>query len=642
MVLALVLSALVLLVWPLLFPRRPMPAAPPTPGATAPTPGATAPTPGAPAPTGAPSPATAVSPTGTPSPAPQGQQPQPGPVQPVVPDVQEEAVVLTGKELVVHLTNRGARITQVELVNYASPFNHEERLKLLSPPADVGALQVMDVSGQVPLAETVYEVQERSDAAAVLAAGWSNGLELRKSFRLDPNRFHVDVELQLTNTSQSPVTLTYLVVGSPGLHPETRKASDLAARVCLNRTSVSALPAGSVAKGPRVYPGAELTWLAGTNQYFAAVLAPRASASSAAPTLPSSSQAEPVEGRKTVPATAVLLPAGNAEFLRAMAGYLVGPQANPEQAKQLARSAPATGQVVTALVSPPVELPPGASVTHSYFFFCGPQEAEVLASYQPEGLPSLVSFGMFSPLASVILFILKGFYKVTRSYGLAIILLTTLIKAALLPLSLKGQASMQRMQQLQPKIKELQERHKDDKQKLAEEQMRLWREQGVSPFGGCLPTLIQIPVFIALYRALQSSFDLRQRAFLWIDDLSQPDALFTFSFSLPFIGNTFNLLPILWMISIVISQKMMPRPKVEDPQMKQQQTMMTIMPLMFGVLFYGLPAGLLLYFVTQSVLTIGEQKFIRRQLDKQSAPTPEAKPAKREESPSGKARRKGK
>jgi len=527
--------------------------------------------------------------------------------------------VLTGKELLVHLTNRGARITQVELVNYASPFNHEERLKLLSPPVDVGALQVMDVSGQVPLAETVYHVQERSDAGAVMEAGWSNGLELRKSFRLDPNRFHVDVELQLTNTSQSPLTLTYLLVGSPGLHAETRKASDLAAKVCLNRTSVSNLPAGSVAKGPRTYPGAELTWLAGTNQYFAAVLAPQ----------------------RTVPAAAVLLPAGKAEFLRAMAAYLVGPQANPEAAKQLARSVPATGQVVAALVSPPVELPPGASVAHSYFFFCGPQEAEVLASYQPEGLPSLVSFGMFSPLASVILFILKGFYKVTRSYGVAIILLTALIKAALLPLSLKGQSSMQRMQQLQPRIKELQERHKDDKQKLAQEQMKLWREQGVSPFGGCLPTLIQIPVFIALYRALQTSFDLRQRAFLWIDDLSQPDALFTFPFSLPFIGNTFNLLPILWMVSIIISQKMMPRPKVQDPQMKQQQTMMTFMPLMFGIFFYGMPAGLLLYFVTQSVLTIGEQKFIRRQLDKQSAPAPEAKPAKREEGPSGKARRKG-
>jgi YidC/Oxa1 family membrane protein insertase len=536
-------------------------------------------------------------------------------VQPVLPDIQEEVVVLTGKELVVQLTSRGAAVRQVELVNYASPFNHEERLKLLSPPEGVGALQVMDVTGQVPLGETVYQVQERSDTEVVMEAAWTDGLRLRKTFRLDPTRFHVDVELQLTNTSASPLTLTYLVVGSPGLHPETRKASDLAAKVCLNRTSVSVLLAGSLAKGPRVYPGAELTWIAGTNQYFAAVLAPQ----------------------KTVPAAAVLLPAAKADLLRALAGYLVGPQANPEQAKQLARSAGATGQALTALVSPPVELQPGASVTHSYLFFCGPQEQEVLSSYQPEGLPSLVSFGMFSPLASVILFILKGFYKVTRSYGLAIILLTTLIKGALLPLSLKGQASMQRMQQLQPKIKELQERHKDDKQKLAQEQMRLWREQGVSPFGGCLPTLIQIPVFIALYRALQSSFDLRQRAFLWIRDLSQPDALFTFPFSLPIIGsNTFNLLPILWMISIVVSQKMMPKPKVQDPQMKQQQTMMTIMPLMFGVLFYGLPAGLLLYFVTQSVLTIGEQKFIRRQLDKLSASPPQTKPAKRPEGTSGK------
>jgi len=610
-VLALVLSALVLLAWQLLFSRRPMPTPPPTPGAPAPT--------GAPSPVGAVSPAQGPGP-GQPQPAvPEGTSTTPAAVvQPVTSGTEEEAVVLKGQELAVHLTNRGACITQVELVNYASPFNHEERLKLLSPPEDVGALQVMDVSGQVPLGETVYQVRERSDAEVVMEAAWTNGLQLRKRFHLDPARFHVDLEIELTNTSESPLTLTYLVVGSPGLRPESRNASDLVAKVCLNRITVTSVAARSLqGKGLRVYPGAEMTWLAGTNQYFAAVLVPR----------------------KMVPAAGILLPAAKAELVRAVAGYLVGPAANPEEAKRLARLAPATNQAVAAVVSPPVEVGPGETVTQSYLFFCGPQKEEVLSSYQEEGLPSLMSFGVFSPVASLILFILKGFYKVTRSYGLAIILLTTLVKAALLPLSLKGQVSMQRMQQLQPKIKELQERHKDDKQKLAEEQMRLWREHGVSPFGGCLPTLIQIPVFIALYRVLRTSFELRQRSFLWMGDLSQPDALFTLPFSLPFIGNSINLLPLLWMVSIVISQKMMPRPKVEDPQMKQQRTMMTIMPLMFGILFYGLPAGLLLYFVTQSFLSIGEQKLIRRHLDRLSASAPQAKPAKRPETPPGKPAR---
>jgi len=595
-VLALVLSALVLLLWQAFFAPKPVP---PTEQPSAPA-----------AATGEAAPATATqqpTPTGQPSPTAEPLPKEPGAVaQPTVTGT-EETIVLAGEEVILHLSTRGARITQVELVNYAAAFGDNERLKMFYDPEALGALQVIDTSGRTPLADTVYEVVRSSDTEVVMEAAWSNGLRLRKTFRLDPTRFHVDLDLEVKNESGETLTLTYLLVGSPGLNPETRNFRDLQGKVCLDEKTVKSVGARTLqGKGPRIYPGVGLTWAAGVNQYFALAVVPR----------------------QAPLASVVFSPAGNVELVRRLVGLATGAGANPEAAKQLARTTPAQAHVAALLLSQPLELTPGRAVTHEYRLFCGPKQTEVLASYKAEGLPQLVGFSYFSPLSPVILFILGGFFKVTHSYGLAIILMTALIKAALLPLSHKGQTSMHRMQQIQPKIKELQERHKGDKQKLGEEQMKLMREHGVNPFGGCLPMLLQFPVFISLFRALRSSFELRQRSFLWIDDLSQPDAIATLPFSLPLLGNNVNLLPLLWMGSMVLSQSLMPKAKSADPQQKQQQMMAKFFPLMFGVMLYGYPAGLFLYFVTMSFLSIAEQRFIRKRLANLAAPTPSTKPTK--------------
>ena len=172
------------------------------------------------------------------------------------------------------------------------------------------------------------------------------------------------------------------------------------------------------------------------------------------------------------------------------------------------------------------------------------------------------------------------------------------------------------MQKIQPKIKELQEKHKHDKQKLTQEQMKLWREQGVNPFSGCLTGIIvQIPIFITLFRVLRASIELRQAPFLlWIDDLSQPDVIYSLPFNLPFLKtNAVSVLPILMIVSMVLSQHFMP--KSTDPKAKQQQTMMKLMPIFFGFIFYTFPSGLVLYWLVSNILQIAEQRIIRRELD---------------------------
>ena len=168
--------------------------------------------------------------------------------------------------------------------------------------------------------------------------------------------------------------------------------------------------------------------------------------------------------------------------------------------------------------------------------------------------------------------------------------------------------SMARLRTLQPKIKELQEKHKDDRQKQSEEMMGLYRREKVNPLGGCLPMVLQLPVFIGLFYALRGSIQLRQAPFFgWIDDLSAPETLFT----IPGIDLPIRLLPVIMGASMVIQQKITPTPQVDPTQARM---MMTIMPIMMTVVFYGFASGLVLYWMVSNVLAISHQLWIGRRM----------------------------
>jgi YidC/Oxa1 family membrane protein insertase len=221
-------------------------------------------------------------------------------------------------------------------------------------------------------------------------------------------------------------------------------------------------------------------------------------------------------------------------------------------------------------------------------------------------------YRFFKSLAWLLTISLDGLVLVVLNYGVAVVVLTFLIKLLLHRTTFKQHESMMKMQKLAPELKLLQEQYKTDKQKLAMKQMELWKKHGVNPLGGCLPILIQIPIFTALYLAFCHSADMRGSGFLWINDLTLPDQLVGWV-----VGGwtlSINPLPILY-IGVSIWMSMMQKvPPGADPQQEQMMKMMRWLPVVFGVIFYNFPSGLVLYFTINAVLSTIEIKMVRKKL----------------------------
>ncbi|HKS16493.1 MAG TPA: membrane protein insertase YidC, partial [Planctomycetota bacterium] len=238
-------------------------------------------------------------------------------------------------------------------------------------------------------------------------------------------------------------------------------------------------------------------------------------------------------------------------------------------------------------------------------------------------------WGLFNPIGKLILLLIGAMHGVVGNYGWAIIFTTLIIRLCLFPLTRKSQVSMSRMAELQPKLNLLRERYPDDAQKVQQETMKLFREQGVNPLSGCFPILMQLPVFIGLYSVLDISLEFRQAPFLaWIKDLSQPDRLVAFSNPINLFVTTlseFNLVPIIMTVTWFLQSYYAPKP--QDPKLAAQQKMMMFMPVVFGLLCYSLASGLSLYLFVNSLLAMIEQKIIKKYLLPVKAPTgPPGKP----------------
>lgn len=265
-------------------------------------------------------------------------------------------------------------------------------------------------------------------------------------------------------------------------------------------------------------------------------------------------------------------------------------------------------------------LSPKKELTHQYMLYAGPTTEKNLA---PLGLAEAVNYGKLDVVCKLLIKVLTFFYDVTGNYGVAIIFLVIVINMITYPLTYKNVKSMRHMQSVQPHMAKLRETHKDDQKKLQAEMMKLYRENNVNPMGGCLPMLLQMPIFISLYVTLARTPMLKGSNFLWIKDLSLPDALFSFSKTLPVVGDSFNLLPILMMIAMVIQQKISMSARSgsgeKSPQEEQQQKMMIMMPIVFGFIFYSLPSGLVLYWTVNTALMAVAHFIIQKQLDKTTA-----------------------
>jgi YidC/Oxa1 family membrane protein insertase len=252
----------------------------------------------------------------------------------------------------------------------------------------------------------------------------------------------------------------------------------------------------------------------------------------------------------------------------------------------------------------------GQAADQHYTLFIGPKEIDTLKAVG-KGLERSIDFGIFWFISIPLLYILHFFHRFTASYGVDIIILTVLIKVLMAPLTHKSYVSMKQMQKLQPQMERLKERYNEDKEKLNKEIMELYRRNGVNPLGGCLPMVLQLPVFYGLYNCLGTPIELRHAPFLWIKDLSRPDWQ-SLAFSVPswwpsFLPGGIPVLTILMGASMFMQQWM--TPTAGDPN---QRKMMMLMPLMFTFMFVSFPAGLTVYWLVNNLLTIGQQYWINR------------------------------
>ncbi len=279
--------------------------------------------------------------------------------------------------------------------------------------------------------------------------------------------------------------------------------------------------------------------------------------------------------------------------------------------------------------------------TDTYYFYFGPKTNDALSKYdyadrnafQQKGLnleQAAESSGILGWLETALKFCLNLFYRLVPNYGVAIILVTILVKAVLFPLTKKGSVSAAKMQELQPKIQELQAKYKGNSQKLNQEMAEFYKKEGYNPMSGCLPLIIQFPIFIAMYNLFNNHFDLRGAMFIpgWIPDLSQPEAIFSF----PMINlviwkiEAIRALPIIYVVSQLLYGKytQMTTPGQSATQMK---IMMYGMPIMFFFILYNTPSGLLLYWIVSNVLSIGQQIVINDLLKKRRAVLAASAPA---------------
>ncbi len=252
-----------------------------------------------------------------------------------------------------------------------------------------------------------------------------------------------------------------------------------------------------------------------------------------------------------------------------------------------------------------VIIAPKTTYQEKYSAYLGPQQVKAISLVNPDW-SAIVHFGTFDFISQVLLQLLDLIYKVVHNWGWAIIILSIAVYLLLFPLTLKQLRSMKEMQALQPRVEELRKLYKDNAQKLNKEIMDLYREHKVNPLGGCLPLLLQMPIFFALYQALMRSVALKGAHFFWIRDLAEPDKLFILPKSLPIIGNEINILPLLMMVGMFVQQKMS-TVKSGGTSQEQQKIMLIIFPLMFGFIFYKMPSGLVLYWFVNSMLMLVNQ-----------------------------------
>ncbi|MBI2949557.1 MAG: membrane protein insertase YidC [Verrucomicrobia bacterium] len=537
----------------------------------------------------------------TPSPAP--------PVTPldtskiIRPEVAEETVTVTNENARYTFTTHGGGLKLIELIKYPATIScdrkqttNRNRLATLNDRAGRPAMafvggEALEGDGLFKL--TVMPFGLRAEKAL------SNGLHVIKDFALSTN-YLVKATNRIENRSSQPVPLPphECIVGTATPMGNRDESMMMGVQWYNGKKAEDAVAssAGCFSGRPQTeYMGgsSNVFWAAAFNQFFAIVG----------------------------------VPAQPAARLRAHKVNFPPPSKEELDADSKTWAQPFGYQV--SFVYSGTTLAPNQSLEHSFDLYAGPKEYYAL-SLLGRNLDLVMRFGVFGFFAKGLLLSLKGLFAITHNYGAAIIVITILIKLFFWPLTNASTKSMKRMAALQPQMKALQEKYKDDPRKMNMKLMEFMKENRVSPLGGCLPMVLQIPVFIGFYQMLQSAIELRGAGFLWACDLSQPDTVFVIPglgfipfFGIPGSGLPINPLPLMMGVTMLWQARLTPPSPGMDPV---QQSIMKYMPLMFMVFLYNFSAGLTLYWTVQNLLTILQMKVTK-------ATDPKKQPAARPASP---------
>lgn len=497
------------------------------------------------------------------------------------PPREEQTLVLESEDARYIFSSIGGGIKLIELKHFpadVSSRKKEVRARSgsvsLNTKAPVPAFSILQNGDTNTLAS--FTLSKTGDVLRA-EAPLPNGLHLIKEYRLSTN-YLVKVLVRYENRSQAAVALPprELVIGTAtpmGRHDETLYLGlewyngDDTTKITESWFANKTL--GCLPGTPRpVYTAGQsnIIWAAVHNQFFTMIAVPQ-------------SPAEQIIGRRMV-----LPPPSREDIAR----------------DPMAFTTPFGYQ--TAILLPATAMPPTSFEEKRFDLYAGPKEYKTLQRL-PQEMDLAMGFGNFSgPFAKGLLLSMNGIAALGVPYGIAIILITIIIKLIFWPLTNASTRSMKRMAALQPQMKALQEKYKDDPRKMNMKLMEFMKENKVSPLGGCLPLLLQIPVFFGFYTMLQSAIELRGARFLWAADLSQPDTIFYLA------GIPVNILPLFMGATMLWQARLTPVSPGMDPM---QQQIMKYMPLMMVVFLYNFSAGLTLYWTVQNLLSILQMKLTR-------------------------------
>ncbi|MES2709118.1 MAG: membrane protein insertase YidC [Verrucomicrobiota bacterium] len=510
-----------------------------------------------------------------------------GPAGPAAaPAVPAQENVLKNEAAITTFTNIGGGIKQVKIL--AGPYaGRTEQVLNDHATAPIGALTQNNGAAE----KTVYQVSAVTGRSITFTAN-ANGVETTKVWTmidgnpLDGWGYLWDLKITLRNTGTQKLPHSYgLYAGVMGaLHSNDRPtytATDWYADGDVDVITADKFDAGNIlgfqtrtAVPEMTRQLKNLTWAGLHNQFYAVMVSPSSLAQGGFTNLWS--------GREWVE--------HDDPGLSTVKGWAMQ----------------------TALEMPGTALDPGASTTWAGQIYTGPRSGTVLGNIGGERKQGM-HYGMFRSLSNLFLWLLNTFHGWVGSFGIAIVMLTLLVRIVIWPLSIKSTNSMKRMAQLAPLMQQLKEKHKDDPQKMNVETMKLYRDYGVNPVGGCLPVLLQFPIFLGYFGMMQGAVEMRGHPFLWVRDLSLPDTVVHIA------GFPLNPLPLIMAVTMFLQMKVAPQPAQVTPQTEMQQKIFKIMPLFFLMFCYSTASALALYWSVQNVISIFQTWIAKRQ------PEPELK-----------------